>query len=54
MPLTSRQRHLKRRQRRVKKLRELKRQLVETTDSKGRENLVLKIRKLEPWVVLSE
>jgi hypothetical protein len=55
MPLTSRQRVIRRRQRRVRKLRELKRELSQTQDSVRRKKILEKIRKLSPWdPVLSE
>lgn len=48
MPLTSKQRNLKRRQRRIRKLRALQRMLEETTDTKRRRELIAKIRKISP------
>ena len=49
MPLTSRQRFLHRKQRRVRKIRQLKRKLNETQDSAKRQKIIEKIRKLSPW-----
>jgi len=49
MPLTSRQRVLQRRQRRVRKLRELKQELAQTQDNTRRKKVLEKIRKLSPW-----
>ena len=55
MPLTSRQRVIRRRQRRVRKIRELKQQLTQTQDSTKRRKILDKIRKHSPWdPVLSE
>jgi len=49
MPLTSRQRDLKRRQRRQRKIRELKRLLAESNNTLERRKLLEKIRKFSPW-----
>ncbi len=49
MPLTQKQRDLRRRQRRVKKLRQLKTDLIAAQDSASRERILRKIRKLSPW-----
>jgi hypothetical protein len=49
MPLTSRQKFLARKQRRVRKLRQLKRKLNETQDSARRQKILEKIKKLSPW-----
>jgi hypothetical protein len=49
MPLTSRQRNMRRKQRRVRKLRELKTRLEKTQDSTKRKRILEKIRKLSPW-----
>lgn len=49
MPLTSRQRVIRRRQRRVRKLRELKRELAQTQDGAKRKKILEKIKKLSPW-----
>ena len=49
MPLTSRQKDIRRRQRRVRKLRELKQKLSQTQDAAKRRVILEKIRKLSPW-----
>jgi hypothetical protein len=49
MPLTQKQRDLKRRQRRVRKLRELKAKLSEAEDTKFRRKLLEKIKLIAPW-----
>jgi hypothetical protein len=49
MPFTAKQKLLHRRQRRVGKLRALKAKLKGTQDSKARERLQSKIRKLDPF-----
>jgi tRNA A22 N-methylase len=55
MPFTSRQRFLHKKQRRVRKLRQLKKQLSQTQDNAKRQKILEKIRKLSPWdPVLSE
>ncbi len=55
MPLTSRQRFLRRKQRRVHKLKKLKERLSQTQDSTKRQKILEKIQKLSPWdPVLSE
>ncbi len=48
MPMTSKQKSLKHRQRRVGKLRLLKAKLLATQDSRTRERLIGKIRRLSP------
>jgi hypothetical protein len=54
MPMTSKQRNIRRRQRRVRKLRLLKARLTETQDSRTRERLIEKIRRISPWEPLPE
>jgi len=49
MPLTSRQRFLRKKQRRVRKLRQLKKQLSQTQDNTKRQKILDRIRKLSPW-----
>jgi hypothetical protein len=49
MPLTSRQKDIRRRQRRVRKLRDLKQRLTQTQDAAKRKVILEKIRKLSPW-----
>jgi tRNA A22 N-methylase len=49
MPFTSRQRFLRRKQRRIRKLRQLKEKLSQTQDRTKRQNILEKIRKLSPW-----
>jgi hypothetical protein len=49
MPLNARQRKLRRRQRRVRKLRFLKSRLAESQDVRNRKRLIEKIRKISPW-----
>lgn len=49
MPLTQKQRDLKRKRRRVRKLRDLKARLANTQDTKTRRILLDKIRQLSPW-----
>ena len=49
MPLTSRQRVIRRRQRRVRKIRELKQQLAQTQDHAKRKKLLEKLRIHSPW-----
>jgi hypothetical protein len=54
MPMTEKQRNIRRRQRRVRKLRLLKVQLAETQDSKKRDLIIEKIRRISPWEPLPE
>ena len=54
MPMTEKQRNIRRRQRRVRKLRLLKAQLTETQDSKKRDRIIEKIRRISPWEPLPE
>jgi len=54
MPLTSRQRNIYRKQRRVRKLRMLKAKYREAGDAKTREAIAAKIRKISPWEELPE
>ncbi len=54
MPLHAKQRSLRRRQRRVKKLRYLKSRLKETRDLKEKQFLMNKIRKISPWETFEE
>jgi len=49
MPLHARQRSLKKKQRRVKKLRYLKARIRETKDLKEKDRLIAKLRKISPW-----
>jgi hypothetical protein len=49
MPLTQKQRDLKRKRRRVRKLRELKAKLAVTQDTKTRRILLEKIKLISPW-----
>ncbi len=49
MPFTSRQKKKHQRQRRVRKLRQLKEKLSQTTDSVKRQKILEKIRKISPW-----
>ena len=50
MPMTAKQKLLRRRQRRVGKLRALKAKLKTTQDSRAKERLQSRIRKLDPFV----
>ena len=54
MPMTDKQRQLRRRQRRVRKLRELKSRLDVTQDSKIRKRLIEKIKRISPWEPLPD
>jgi hypothetical protein len=49
MPLTQKQRDLKRKRRRIRKLRELKIKLTDTQDTKTRRKILEKIRQISPW-----
>jgi hypothetical protein len=49
MSMVERQRELHRRQRRVRKVRELKAQLAATQDSKVRKKIQDKLQRLVPW-----
>jgi hypothetical protein len=49
MPLTSRQRKKYKKQRRVQKLRLLKKKLSQTSDVVKRQKILEKIRKISPW-----
>jgi len=49
MPMTEKERKLKRRQRRQKKVRALKKEFVQATDSKTKKNLLEKIHRHQPW-----
>jgi len=49
MSMVERQRELHRRQRRVRKVRELKAQLAATQDSKVRKKIQDKLHRLVPW-----
>ena len=49
MPLTQKQRDLRRKRRRVRKLRELKSKLANTQDTKTRRLLLEKIKQISPW-----
>ncbi len=48
MPLKERERELHRKQRRARKLRELKSKLIQTQDREKRRKILEKIRKLSP------
>ena len=54
MPMTDKQRQLRRRQRRVRKLRKLKNRLVNTQDSKTRKRLIEKVKRISPWEPLPD
>jgi hypothetical protein len=54
MPLTAKQKLLRRRQRRVGKLRALKVRLKSTQDSKTRERVQAKIHRLDPFQPISK
>ena len=54
MPMTDKQGQLRIRQRRVRKLRELKSKLDETQDSKTRRRLIEKIKRISPWEPLPD
>lgn len=54
MPMTAKQKLLERRRRRVGKLRALKTKFKATQDSKVRERLLAKIRKLSPFETVSK
>jgi hypothetical protein len=54
MPMTDKQRKIRRRQRRVRKLRALKAKLEETQDSRARKKIIEKIRRISPWELLPE
>jgi hypothetical protein len=49
MPLTSRQRNLRKRQRRVRKLRNLKLKLAAADDAAKRRVIIEKIRRIAPF-----
>lgn len=49
MPLTQKQRDLRRKRRRIRKLRELKSRLAATQDTKTRRMLLEKIKQISPW-----
>ena len=49
MPLTQKQRDLKRKRRRTRKLRALKLKLVDTQDTTTRRKILEKIRQISPW-----
>ena len=49
MPMTEKERKLKRRQRRQKKVRALKQEFAQATDSKTKKNLLEKIHRHQPW-----
>jgi hypothetical protein len=49
MPLTQKYRTMHRRQRRRRKLWELKAKLAQTTDPKSKKKLLVKIERLAPW-----
>ena len=49
MPMVERQREIRRRQRRVRKVRDLKVRLATTQDSKVRKRLLEKLQRLVPW-----
>jgi hypothetical protein len=54
MPMTERQRNIRRRQRRVRKLRRLKKDLALAQDRASREKIIESIRKISPWEPLPE
>jgi len=54
MPLTSKQRKIYRRQRRVRKLRSLKAAYRAAEDAKTRKRLAEKIARISPWEELPE
>lgn len=54
MPMTDKQRVMRRRQRRVRKMRELKIRLEKTQDSKTRKILIEKIKRISPWAPLPD
>jgi hypothetical protein len=54
MPLTDKDRQRQRRQRRRWKVRALKEQLTNTTDSRVRKRLITKLQKLQPGVELPD
>ena len=49
MPLTSKQRDLHRRQRRVRKIRELKKRIENSTDAAERKRLTEKLLRISPF-----
>jgi hypothetical protein len=49
MPLTSKQRDLRRRQRRVRKIRELKKRIENSTDAVERKRLTEKLLRISPF-----
>jgi hypothetical protein len=49
MPMRERAREIARRRRRARKLRDLKRRMVESQDPKARKKIMEKIRLLVPW-----
>jgi len=49
MPLTQKDRTMRRRQRRRRKLWELKAKLAQATDPKTKKKLLTKIERLSPW-----
>ncbi len=54
MPMTAKQRKLRQRQRRVRKLRRLKKDLELAQDRASREKIIEKIRKISPWELLPD
>jgi hypothetical protein len=54
MPLTSRMRDLRRRQRRVRKLRALKAKLRATSELKARQKLIERIHRISPGAEIPE
>ena len=54
MPMTERQRNIRRRQRRVRKLRRLKKDFEIAQDRASREKIIEAIRKISPWEPLPE
>jgi hypothetical protein len=54
MPMTAKQKLMERRRRRTTKLRELKAKYKATQDSKVRERLLAKMRKLSPFETVAK
>jgi len=54
MPMREKDRKLRRKRRRVLKLRRLKAMLADAKDLKTKQNLIQKIRKLDPWYEIPE
>lgn len=54
MPLTSKQRALRRRQRRVRKIRDLKQRIASSTDATERKRLSEKLLRVSPFETIED